>query len=345
MTMATIVRRRGWLAIVGVFAVGVLLSGCPSATNKEKADRQPTKTDAGPVAADQHRGAAVPATRGGQDVRAANSKKGTKKEPPEEKVAQEVEQMAEKPAALGPPLVDNPGELKRLHPEQAVWVDADGKQVVLQGTVCFSKGAAVPLEFFATYGNRSYEAVVAVSVTPHIVHAGLLAVGAEPGHPARFQPEYVPSTGTEVAIQVRWKDASGKVQSCPAQNWIRDIKTKEAMDPDLNWVFAGSISEIDKAGNMISYQADSGEMICVLSLPAAMLDLPVRGYGRGIEARSYEAFAEHLPPEGTPVTLLLKPILSGKPTAPAGKEAAPTRHAAAERKAVAAAEAWLAACG
>jgi hypothetical protein len=336
MTMATIVRRRGWLAIVGVFAVGVLLSGCPSATNKEKADRQPTKTDVGSVAADQHRGAAVPAAAGGKNARAANSKKSTKKEPLEEKVAQEVEQMAEKPRDIGPPLVDQPENLTRLNPQQLIWVDLPDKQVVLQGEVC---RAGYPLEFFATYGNRSYEAVVAVNVKPSIVHAGLLRVGAEAGHPARFQPEFAPPTGTEVAIEVRWKDAQGKVQSCPAQHWIRNIKTRKELDS--NWVFGGSLFVTDETTGKEYYQADSGELICVLSSPTAMLDLPMQGYG-AIEARSFEAFAEHLPPEGTPVTILLKPILSAKPAAPAGKEAAPTKHAAAEQKAVAAAEAWLA---
>ena len=97
----------------------------------------------------------------------------------------------------------------------------------------------------------------------------------------------------------------------------------------------------DEATGKQYYQADSGELICVLSLPNAMLDLPMQGYG-AIEARSFEAFAEHLPPEGTPVTLVLKPILSAKSAAPAGKEAAPAKHAAAERKAVEAAEPWLA---
>ena len=37
-------------------------------------------------------------------------------------------------------------------------------QVVMQGEVC---RAGYPLEFFATYSNRSYEAVVAVSRPDH----------------------------------------------------------------------------------------------------------------------------------------------------------------------------------
>ncbi len=334
MKMLTVVRRRRLLAVVGVFAVGVLLSGCPSATNREKAGGSPKKTETGPAAA--NRPAAEPeATPKAREMVPAR-RKVAKKEPPEEKLMQEVAEIAEKPRDLGPPLVDNPDNLKRLVPRQPIWIDLPDKQVVLQGEVC---KAGYPLEFFATYSNRSYEAIVAVNVKPSIVHTGLLAVGAEAGHPARFQPEFVPPTGTEVAIEVRWKDAQGKVQSCPAQHWIRNIKTRKELD--ANWVFAGSLFVTDEATGKQYYQADSGELICLLSLPNAMLDLPMQGYG-AIEARSFEAFAEHLPPEGTPVTLVLKPILSAKSAAPAGKEAAPAKHAAAERKAVEAAEPWLA---
>ena len=183
--------------------------------------------------------------------------------------------------------------------------------------------------------------MLAVNVKPRIIHAGLLAVGAKPGHPARFQPEFSPPTGTEIAIEVRWKDRQGKVQSARAQDWVRNIKTKKALD--ANWVFAGSIAENDENGQITSYMADGGDMICVLSLPSAMLDLPMHGY-RAPEARSFEAFAEHLPPEGTPVTLLLKPILPGQARRRAGRKEAAAKQdpAEAEKKAVEAAEPWLA---
>jgi hypothetical protein len=185
--------------------------------------------------------------------------------------------------------------------------------------------------------------VVAVNVTPSTVHAGLRLLGAVPGHPARFDPEFSPPTGTEIAIEMRWKDAKGKVQSSPAQKWIRNIKTKKALD--TNWVFAGSSFSTDEQTGKRYYAADSGELICVYSSPAAMLDLPILGY-RAIEARSFEAFKENLPPKGTPVTLVLKPILS---TVPGAKEKPPAKppaeaqdkHADAEQKALAVADAWL----
>ena len=222
----------------------------------------------------------------------AGTEPAAKPESPEKDLSQELEEVAEKPRDLGQPLVDDPSKLVRLDPKQPVWIDKQNKQVVLLGEVC---KAGYPLEFLATYSNRSYEAVMSVNVTPSIVHAGLLAIGAEPGHPARFEPEFVAPTGTEIAIEVRWKDPEGKIQSAPAQHWIRNIKTKKELDS--NWVFAGSLFVTDEATGKKYYQADSGELICVLSLPTAMLDLPIRSYG-AIEARSFEAFEEHLPARG-----------------------------------------------
>ena len=283
--------------------VALVFSGCCPSSEKGPANSPPTGQEAAPTVPS-------PVPTAGQQTTAA-AQAAAKPQSPEKDLAKELEQVGEKPRDLGPPLVDRPGALVRLDPEQPVWVDKQNKRVVLQGEVC---RAGYPLEFFATYSNRSYEAVVSVNVKPWIVHAGLTAVGAVPGHPAQFQPRFVPPTGTEVAIEVRWKDAQGKVQSAPAQNWIRNIKTKKALDS--NWVFAGSLFVKDEATGKEYYQADSGELICVLSLPTAMLDLPIHSYG-ALEARSFEAFEEHLPPPGTPITILLKPILPAKP-GPAG---------------------------
>jgi hypothetical protein len=337
MRILALVSRRSLFAFAIVAAIAAIMSaGCSMAENKEK-PASPPKATPRPAAAN-HSAASARPTAKTQPSPKAVTKAPSKREPPEEKLTEEVEEIAEKPRDLGPPLVDHPGNLKRLDPEQRVWIDLVAKQVVLQGEVC---KAGYPLEFFATYSNRSYEAVLAVNVKPSIVHAGLLAIGATPGHPARFQPEFVPPEGAEVAIQCRWKDAKGKLQSAPAQHWIRNIKTRKELES--NWIFGGSMFVTDDATGKKYYQADSGELICVLSLPTAMLDLPMRGYG-AIEARQYEAFEEHLPPPGTPVTLLLKPVLASKPTAePPAKSTNDDqgRHVEAEKQALAAAQPWL----
>ena len=298
---------------VGVLAIAAALSGCPSAENKPAKQQpapRPVQQQAAPAAKPAAEPQPMPKEQG-QAMPEAKTEAKAQPETPQTELTQETEETVEKPRDLGQPLVDDPGKLVRLDPKEPVWVDREHKHVVLLGEVC---KAGYPLEFFATYSNRSYEAVMAINVKPSIVHAGLLTVGAVPGHPAQFQPEFVTPSGTEVAIEVRWKDDKGKVQSAPAQHWIRNIQTQKELD--VNWVFAGSLFLIDDTTGKKYYQADSGELICVLSLPTAMLDLPIRSYG-AIEARAFEAFAEHLPPTGTPTTVLLKPILKPKAEKPA----------------------------
>lgn len=208
-----------------------------------------------------------------------------------------------KPRDWGPPLVDDVASLKKLDPEQPVWLDSKNRQVVFIAELC---QATYPLEFFATLRGRDYESVVVIEMRPRIIHAALLALGAQPGHPARFMPKYELPTGTEVAIEVRWKDAKGKRQQARAQDWLRNIKTGKS--PEMNWVFGGSRFDRDDATGKLSYLADSGDFISVSNVPIATLDLPIKT-STAIEARLFEGFAERLPPRGTNVTVLLKPKL------------------------------------
>jgi hypothetical protein len=190
-----------------------------------------------------------------------------------------------------------------LDPVAPVWIDREHKQVVMLAQVC---RAGYPLEFFATYRDRGYESVVVSDVKPSTVHAALLALGADPGHPVLFEPDFVPPTGTEIEIEVRWKDNSGQQHSAAAQQWVRNIQTKQALD--VNWVFAGSGDWQDETTAEKHYMADGGDFISVLNLPSATLDLPIRSYS-SLESRLFEGFVEHLPPEGTPVTMILTPKL------------------------------------
>lgn len=108
--------------------------------------------------------------------------------------------------------------MKRLSPEYDVWIDPKKKRVVMDGTVCLRQGN---LEMFACLkGTKEHESVVFVDTKAFIVHAGLLAVGAKPGSPARFQPEYRPATGTPVDITLVWTDERGTVQRERAQQWV-----------------------------------------------------------------------------------------------------------------------------
>jgi len=232
-------------------------------------------------------------------------------------VRQEPKPADDTDESLGPPLVDHPERLQRLHPDFPIWIDAEGHALVMIGRVCQRE---VPLELFACLKNsKEHESIVSINTRAYIVHAGLLALGVEPGRPVQFYPQYRPAEGPEIDIVVAWKDAAGNIHRMPAQQWVRHAQTKEPLE--LSWIFTGSqIVKDEDTGDQYYYADSTGELICVSNFPSAVLDLPIRSTDSN-ESLLFEAFTENIPPLGTPVTLILSPKssttspTSGKPSA------------------------------
>lgn len=193
-------------------------------------------------------------------------------------------------------------ELKRLSPEYPVWIDPLRKRVVMVGEICLREG---PLEMFACLkGTKEHESIVAVPTKAQIVHAGLLAIGAEQGRPVSFHPEYRPATGEEIEVFVYWTNEEGVARRARAQDWIRNQETGQAMAH--TWVFAGSDFWRDERDGSEYYMAEDGDFICVSNFPSAMLDLPIEST-QSDEALLYRAWTERIPELGTQVTVVLAP--------------------------------------
>jgi len=209
------------------------------------------------------------------------------------------------PWDLGPPLVENAESLKRLDPDAAIWVDREGERLVLMGRVVLRNA---PLELFACLRNsKEHESVVAIDVPSdkaYVIHAGLLATGAEPGRTVQWDPVYQPASGQEIDVEVRYKDPDGATQSLPAQQWITNLETGETMDQ--KWVFAGSGFWVDERTGEKHYRAAGGDIICVSNFATAILDLPVES-SQSNHALMFKANEPAIPPLGTPVTLVLTP--------------------------------------
>ena len=124
-----------------------------------------------------------------------------------------------------PPRLPSPEGAKPLFKggDFAAWVDPRRGVVLIDGQVTLRAG---PLEMFACIQKtKEHESVVAVNTQAFPIHAALLALGAEPGHPVQFQPKFAPPAGTEIDIEVRWRDTEGQWQSARAQEWVRDVNT------------------------------------------------------------------------------------------------------------------------
>ncbi|MEX2092492.1 MAG: YdjY domain-containing protein [Pirellulales bacterium] len=212
--------------------------------------------------------------------------------------------VAEDRSPAPPPKLPAPEGATRLSPNYDVWVDAQRGAVLVDGQVSLRRGM---LEMFACIRNtKEHESVVTADTQAFLVHAGLLRLGAEPGHPAQFVPEFKPPAGTEIDVSVEWNDAEGKPQTARAQDWIRDMKTGKAMT--YPWVFAGSRFWTDEETGKQYYQAEGGDFICVSNFGTAALDIPVAS-SQSNDALEFEAFTERIPALGTPVRLVLKPVL------------------------------------
>lgn len=203
-----------------------------------------------------------------------------------------------------PPKLPAPEEAKALPKPDIVWVDVKKKLVYVDGYVSLRRGM---LEMLACpVGTKEHESVVAVFSRAQTLHAALLAVGAKPGHPASFRPEFHPPQGTKIDIEIRWQDKQGKWQSVKAQEWVRDIRTQKPMSHP--WVFAGSGFWKDEETGKEYYKAEAGDLICVSNFSTAMLDIPTES-SQVNDGLMFEANTEKIPGLGTPVRVVLKPKL------------------------------------
>jgi hypothetical protein len=210
---------------------------------------------------------------------------------------------ADEPAETAPKkrLAKDPPGMTRLQPDANAWVDPKHKRVVVDGEVCLIEGQ---LEMFACLkGTKEHESVIAVDVPAAVIHAALLAIGAETGNPVQFHPEYREASGTPIDIELVWTDASG-VHRANAKDWVKNTKTGKPLE--IDWVFAGSSFYEDEDTGEKYYQAEGGDFICVSNFPSAMLDLPVES-SQANAALLFEANSDAIPPRGTRVRLVLTP--------------------------------------
>lgn len=203
-----------------------------------------------------------------------------------------------------PPNLPLPKDARQLSKTYPIWIAKSENAVIVGGQIALREGM---LEMFScTRNTKEHESIVSANTKAWLVHTALMALGAEPGHPVRYEPEFLPPTGTEIDVYVRWIDDKGKLQTARAQDWITDIKTHQSMT--YPFVFAGSGFYTDPDTNKQYYQAEHGDFVCVANFGTAMLDIPVRS-SKSNEELEFEANTKKIPPLGTPVQLVFKPKL------------------------------------
>ena len=205
---------------------------------------------------------------------------------------------------------DPPG-MTRLDKQSRVWVDRKAKRVVVDGYIALRAGQ---LEMLACpSGTKEHESVVAVFAKAQVVHAGLLAIGGKVGKPVVWEPNYQPPTGSEVQVIALWKDADGKKHNIDTRKWVHELGTEKGT-LSTNFVFAGSRMWKDPDTGEERYLAESGDLICVSNFATATLDVPLES-SQVNSGLMFAAMTDAIPPEGTPIRLVLQLIDGKKPSA------------------------------
>jgi hypothetical protein len=181
-------------------------------------------------------------------------------------------------------------------------IQGEQRRVVVLSVVCLTKG---PLEQLLTRKDtKEHEAILAADVDARDIHKALLLARANPGSPVKFDPRFVPASGQTIKVYLEY-ESKGKMVRVPAQQWIRDIRTKKPMTHD--WVFAGSREIKDPLNGKPIYLANDGDIICVSNFETALLDLPIKS-SKDTESLGFEALTENIPPVGTKVAVILEPV-------------------------------------
>ncbi len=205
------------------------------------------------------------------------------------------------------PLVGKPDTLIPLDPKQRIWLTKDGESVVLLGRVALREGL---LELLACrVGSKEHESIISIRVKPMLIHAALLAIGAEPGKPVQVHPTFVPPSGDEIEIKVRWRDENGDVREILAQEWVLDNAKSTKDDPQAmstHWVFTGSKEFTDEDGERHYVAEETGELFGVSNFVGAILDVPIKSSSENADLL-FSCFTERIPEVGTPLTIILTP--------------------------------------
>ncbi len=218
----------------------------------------------------------------------------------------------DQPESPDQPTIEIGSEWTRLSKSREIWIDKKSKQVMFTGIVCLNDG---PLEMFICPARtKEHESVIAANCLAKEVHFALVLAKVNPGQPCSWDPNYRPAHGPTIEATLKWQDkATQKTKSQNAKQWIRNIKTKKAMEE--KWIFGGSTFWTDPDTNEEFYYADAGELICLSNFSTAMIDVGVES-SQANNGLLYETFNENIPEIGTKVYVILQ---AGPPVEPENK--------------------------
>ncbi|MHC4127938.1 MAG: YdjY domain-containing protein [Planctomycetota bacterium] len=209
-----------------------------------------------------------------------------------------------------------PGEPRVLEPFEGITVRPDVPVIELEARACLEAGW---LEQIACApGSREHEALVVIKARPSDVHAALLLAGFEHGAPGSWSYEdgaltFTPPTGDRLDVRARY-ERDGQTVEEPIRTWMTDAEGRPSF-PDTPWVFAGSAfaDNPDWMGPGEHYIADqTGSIIGLVTFGDEVVGFEeVFADQQSVQPLAWQVRIDHVPPAGTPVTVILRPAAAG----------------------------------
>lgn len=177
-----------------------------------------------------------------------------------------------------------------------------------------------PIEVIATApapkGNKAHETIVTFDMAPSEVHKALESLGLKPGKPVRGEGQV---SGAALEILLDLPASGGKpARQVRIETVLLEKKTGKPLSPIL-WHFTGSALKEGKYGADVSGTLISLYPVTDETVMQSALTMKEEGMIKMDTAKG------ELPPEGTPVTLILRAV-AGPPPAAAALAPSPERE-------------------
>jgi hypothetical protein len=184
--------------------------------------------------------------------------------------------------------------------QPGVAIDWRQPAVHVNGRVVLRAG---PLEFLACFPGKEHESIVLLEASAVHVYMALGLIGVSPGEPPTWDADrgvFRDPVGDLVDVSFEWGPAD-RPRKAQANRWLREIAYARPPLP-RPWVFAGSRRLDD--GTLAADRSGSG--VALVSFSDSLLALSRRHSSRDVDLW-VAANTDAIPPERTPVRLVLRP--------------------------------------
>ena len=177
-------------------------------------------------------------------------------------------------------------------------------QVEVQAHIILRRGELELFAYSKAPTPKEHETILLLQAKPESIYHALGLIGLRPGHPVSYDWKTqvtTPPAGDAVDVLVRYV-TGGKQIETSACDWMLDLKRGRPMRRQ-HWLFAGSRRLED--GRF--FANIDGTVVTVVNFDSALLTLP--GLHSDSNAELWlAANTEAIPPIGTGVTLILRPV-------------------------------------